>query len=267
MAYLGPMLTQMLRRYGLTDLTSWVSDMIAKGASEEEVQVSIYDQPKFRDRFWMIFQRSKQNHPAISVDEVLEFERTASAAAKSFGIQLSMKEIGNFIVNNVSVAEAQDRIGLASQVVHMSSRDLRAQLERLYGITGPDLTRYWLNPKEQAPVLQRRFVAAQVAEQAQRSGWGQLTSRQAEDLVQKGADAEAAAKGFGTLVDMSELFEAVDTTEQDVSVEKQLSLITGNREAQKEIETRGEKRAAKFKEAGGFAAGETGFGGLGSAAT
>jgi hypothetical protein len=185
--------------------------------------------------------------------------------AKAFGIFLSKEEVNAMIVNNVSLAEAQDRIGLASQAVHMSSPELRSELQRLYGITDADLTRYWLDPKKEAPVLQRRFAAAQISEQAIRTGFGQISATQAEGLTRAGLDQAGAQSGFGTLVEMDELFEGVDETEEDIDIESQLSLLTGNAELAQNVERRGQKRAARFQEGGGFATGQEGIAGVGSA--
>ena len=264
---LGPTLTRLLKDAGLEGLTKWASDMIIEGASEDEVMVEIYDQPTFKQRFWMLEARSKAGFGAMSVGEILEYETTAQQMARAFGISLTRQEIDENIANDRSVAELQDVIGLASQAVHMSTPGLRNELNRLYGITTADLTRYWLDPKKQAPVLQRRFAAAQISEQATRSGWGQLSATQAEDLAGRGLDQGSAAEGFGGLVETRELFEGVDQTEEDISAENQLRLLTGDATLTEQVQKRGEKRAARFQEGGGFSTGQQGISGLGSAAT
>jgi len=267
MATAGPMLQDYLTRSGLAGLIPWASGMLTSGASEDEILLDMENQPAFRTRFWMIFTRSNNGWSPISVQEVLEYESTMEAAASALGLQVTRQEMGQWIADDKSVSEMQDRMGIAATVVHMSSPELRAQLDRLYGVTTGDLTRYWLNPKEQAPILQRRFVAAQVAEMASRTGWGQLSASQAEDLVTRGTDPNAALEGFGTLVHTKELFSGIEPTEEDIDVEDQLELISGNEALSEQVKTRGEKRAAKFQEGGGFASGEEGLGGLGSSST
>jgi hypothetical protein len=166
----------------------------------------------------------------------------------------------------VSINElVEDRLGLAAQAVHMSSPELRSELQRLYGITAGDLTRYWLDPTKEAPVLQRRFAAASISEQAQRTGFEQLTAEQSEGLVQRGLSPDRAVEAFDTLVRSRELFEAVDVSERDIGIADQLELLTGDTELTEEVEKRAEKRVAKFQEGGEFATGRTGVAGLGRA--
>ena len=262
---LGPVLTNLLKRAGLAGLTQWASDMVINGASEAEIEISLYDQPEFRHRFPMIFKRANAGYGAISVQEVLEYENRAKEVAKSFGATITDEEISDLISNDVSMNETQDRLALAGQAVHMVSTDMKAQLQRLYNIGPGDLVRYWLDPKKEAPVLQRRFAAASIAEQAQRTGWGELTAGQSEGLAKLGVDAPAATKGFSALVDSAELFEAVDNAGEDISREDQLKLITGDQSLIKKVETEGEKRAARFGEGGEFSTGKGGVAGLGSA--
>jgi hypothetical protein len=262
---IGPALKNLLKRSGLEGLEKWASDMVINGASDAEIEISLYDQPVFRQRFPMIFERSNKGFGAISVQEVLEYENRAKELAKSFGTTITNEDISHLIANDVSLTETQDRLGLAGQAVHMASTDLKAELNRLYGITSGDLVKYWLDPKKEAPVLQRRFAAASIAEQAARSGWGELTAGQGEGLAKLGMDAGAASKGFSALVESEELFESVDETEEDIDVEDQLRVITGDQDMIGKVQKRGEKRAARFSEGGSLATGKSGVSGLGSA--
>ena len=263
---IGPILKNLLSRSGLESLTSWATEMIIDGASEAEIEISLYDQPAFRQRFPMIFARANAGYGAISVQEVLEYENRAKEMAKSFGVSLSNTEISDLIANDVSFQEAQDRLSMAGQAVHMASTGLKSELQRMYGISQGDLIKYWLDPKKEAPVLQRRFAAASISEQATRSGWDhQLSTAQAEGLAKLGMEPDQAAKGFGALTQAEELFEAVDDTEEDIGVEDQLRVITGDQDMNALIEKRGEKRVAKFQEGGSFATGQTGVAGLGKA--
>jgi hypothetical protein len=155
---------------------------------------------------------------------------------------------------------------MAAMAVYQSRPETREQLQRLFGVTSGDLISYWLDPKTTVQNLQRRLAVSQIAAEAQAAGYrSDLTISQGLQLFEAGLTAEQARTGFGELVEAEELFEAVDETEQDVDVESQLSLLTGGAELAQEIERRGEKRAAKFQEGGGFSTGESGVRGLGSA--
>jgi hypothetical protein len=266
---LGPILTSVLQRYDLMALAPWASQKITDNASPEEIELAIYDHPVFRERFWMIFERQAKNKPPMSPDEVLAYEERAVQMYNAYGIpNVTRRELGELMVADVSIDELDTRLGMASTAVYQSDRVMREELNRLYGITTGDLTRYWLDPKQELPALQRRFVTGQISGEAKRAGFGtDLNVSQLEYLYGRGMTGEAATAAFGTLVESEELFEAVDETEQDIDVNEQLQLITGDVDVAQKVERRAQRRLAPFQGGGGFATGETGVAGLGTAST
>lgn len=266
---LGPIMSKMLARYGLTQLGVWLSKRITAGASPEEIELELYDRPEFIRRFPAIRERERAGLPPLSVDEYLSYEASASAAAKSLGVRISQDEINRLLTANVSINElVEDRLSLAARAVHMVPQEFRSELNRLYGIQDGDLIRYWLDPKKEAPELQRRFAAASISEQAQRTGFSdELSAQQAEGLVDRGMSADRAAEAFDMLVRAEELFSATDATEDDITIDDQLALLTGDTKLAEDVERRGERRAARFGEGGDFATGRTGVAGLGKATT
>lgn len=265
---LGPIMAQMLARYGLAELGDWLSQRITAGASPEQIELELYDRPEFIRRFPAIRERGRLGMSPLSVEEYLSYEANATAAAKGFGVTISQDEINDLLTANVSINElVEDRLSLAAQAVHMESPELRTKLQQFYGIEQGDLIRYWLDPKKEAPVLQRRFAAASIAEQADRTGFQAITAEQAEGLVQRGMSVDQATEAFDTLVRSRELFEATDASEEDINVVDQLSILTGDTKLTEEVERRAEKRRARFEEGGEFATGRTGIAGLGTATT
>ena len=267
-APVGPLMEKMLERYGLAGLAPWLSNHIVSGTPIEEIELELYDRPEFINRFPAIRQRGREGKPPLSVDEYLEYERTTRAMANTFGVTLSQSEINASLIHEVSPQEMQERLTLASRAVYQIDATTRQQFQERYGIGTGDLTRYWLDPKKELPALQRRFVQGDIAGSAVRTGFNrELSEENLGMLYDRGVTGENAAEGFGALVESQELFEAVDGTENDIEVEDQLGLLTGDAELMGEVQKRGEKRAAKFKEGGGFSTGNKGVSGLGSANT
>lgn len=266
MANVGPMLRATLARYGLESLADWVSQRIIDGATPDEIELELYDRPEFKARFPAIFERERNNLPPVSVDEYLAYEQYVSTVSRALGVQVTPDEVHRLLALNISTAEVQERIGMASAAVYFEPQEIRDQLFRLYGVTQGDLARYFMDPKTELPKLQRRFAAAQVAGAAANVGFArQLTQAQAEMLVDHGMDAQSARQGFALLTQSRELFQQADRTEQDIGVDRQLRLLTGDVQAAEEAERRAERRRAVFEAGGGFASGRTGVGGLGSA--
>jgi hypothetical protein len=267
-ATVGPVLKKMLTQYGLADLIPWASLQLIAGASEDEIALSLYDQPSFKARFPAIHARQKGGYPPLSVDEYLSYENTLNQVAKSYGVTLSKERVDALLARNVSVNEADERLGMVAQVVYRSDSTTRDRLSALYGIGVGDQISYFLNPREELPKLQRRFVSADIAASATRAGYNQaLTSGQAEFLYERGMTGEAATEAFGVLVKNEELFEAVDDTESDIGVDDQLRAISGDTDLTQEVERRAAKRRSPFEAGGGFATGDRGIAGLGSAST
>lgn len=266
MANLGPILSTLLDRYDLSSLKNWASDALIRGLSEDEIVLEMYERPEFKTRFPAIEARNKAGLAPVSVEEYLGYEAQTRAWAKQAGFTLTQDEINKMIAGDVSAQEAADRIDVASRAAFMTDDQTRNELQRLYGISGGDLVRYWLNPKEEMPKLQRRFVTAQISGESIRSGYDhQLDENQLGYLYGRGMTGEQASKSFGDLVERAELFEATDVTEEDIGVDDQLKLITGDIDQAGVVAKRGERRAAAFQGGGGFSTGKTGVSGLGSA--
>jgi hypothetical protein len=131
-----------------------------------------------------------------------------------------------------------------------------------------DLTEYWMDPNKKLPDLQRRFATSEIDVSAQRSGFDtRLQTEQLEYLYGRGLTGETAPDAFGALVENEELFEAVDETEEDIDIDSQLALITGDADLRQQVERRGERRFALGSGGGSFATGREGVAGLGTAET
>lgn len=264
----GPMLKQMLERYGLGSLAPWLSNKVMQGASLEEIELELYDRPEFRLRFPAIRTRGQNGLPPLSVDEYLAYEQQATQVARAYGVEISQKQMNDLLAGNVSIAETQERLDLASRAALQSDSKTRQELNRIYGVTTADLVSFWLDPKETLVGLQRKYATSAISGEAKRAGFEtDLTRQQLGYLVNRGMQPEQASQAFGALVQSEELFASTDMTEEEIGVEDQLALITGDERVAGEVEKRAERRGARFQEGGGFATGRTGVAGLGSAET
>lgn len=262
----GPLLSQLLARYGLESLAPWLAERITQDTSEEQIQLELYDRPEFKARFPAVAAREKAGLPPVSIEEYLTYENQMSQVSRAYGITLDKSKVDALISNNVSAAEAEDRVGIAARAVYQTDQTTRAELSRLYGIETGDLINYWLDPRDQMPVLQRKFVTGQIAGEAKRAGFReQLTAGQAGYLYEAGVTGENAGEAFGKLIEAETLFQATDRTETDIGVDDQLALVAGDVRVGQEVVRRAGRRVAAFEGGGSFAAGKTGIAGLGSA--
>jgi hypothetical protein len=263
---IGPLLSSLLDRYNLSSLKDWAAQMAVTGASEDEIILSLYEQPALHAEYPWIKQREAAGYVPQSIEEFLTYRNFAQQTAKAYGMTLTKEEIDALFAGDVSVQELErDRLVPASAYLYSFTPTARAQVNVLYGITDEDVMRGFLDPKQQAPILRKRLASAQIAAQAMTTGFGQLTAAQAEGLYESGLDETSAREGFGRLTQMGELFQATDLTEEDISTDEQLGVLTGNQNTLTQLERRRQRRTGQFEQGGGFATSGKGVSGLGSA--
>ncbi len=268
-------LEELLRGYGLEDLGPWAYEQVTNGNSPAMIRQLLWEQPSFKKRFKVIFDRRSRGLPAISVDEVLDYERKARQIFMSAGLPPgfydSPDDFYNFMVNDVSLNELNSRVEIARDYAFSAATEDRAAMQELYGLTDGQLTAYVLDQAKALPLIQSQFTSARTAGAAVRSGYGQLSREEAERLTRLGVDPSRAGQGFGALVQSRQLFNALpgmETAEDAITREEQLSAAFGSdAAAQARLARRGEARAAASKGGGGFVADREGFGGLGSASS
>lgn len=266
-------LTELLRGYGLEDLSDWAYQQVTDGHSPTMIRQLLWEQPAFKKRFKVIFDRRDKGLSAISVDEVLDYERKARQLFQSAGLPPgfydSPDDFYSFLVNDVSLSELNSRVELARDYIYSTDATLRAEAKRLYGLSDGQEIAYVLDSKRALPLIQSQFTAARNAAASFRSGYGELTRTEAERLAALGVDPSQAQSRFGALVQSRQLFSALpgqETAEDAITREEQLNAaFGGDANAAAQITRRGERRAAAFQGGGGFAGDKEGFGGLGKA--
>ena len=268
-------LRELLRGYGLEELADWAYQQVVDGNSPTMIRQLLWEQPAFKRRFKVIFDRRDKGLPAISVDEVLDYERKARQLFQSAGLPPgfydSPDDFYSFLVNDVSLSELNSRVELARDYIYSTDQIARSEALRLYGLSEGQEIAYVLDRNRALPLIQSQFNAARNSAAAVRAGFGQLTRTEAEQLAAEGVDPNAAVSGFGQLVQSRELFAPLpgqETAEDAITREEQLAAaFGGNAEDQARISRRAERRTAAFGQGGGFASDREGFGGLGSASS
>lgn len=255
--YVGPQMREVLRRYGLHGLESWMSMAIIKGWSEDEIMLHLYDTQAFKNRFPGIFELSRKGRNPISPEEYLQYETTARNLTQMIGLRISQSEIDALIGNSVAVPELEERVGLAAAAVYETDVETRRDMMQRWGITEGDMMRYWLNPKEELPRLQQQFRMSEIAGSARRVAYGGvLTDSQAERLASTGMTREQAVQAFTSLDLMAEVFKPLDEVEANLDQDTQISYIAGNTDVAKQVEKRVQRRLAQFMGGGEFVTGQ-----------
>jgi hypothetical protein len=271
------LITSTLDSFGLKPLGEWMWQEYMNGVPLDAIWLSMRSRDEYKARFpGMAALQGKGR--AITEAQYIDLERQYSQILHANGIPSGIfdqpDQLGRLIGGETSPAEFNDRMNLYAQeaaelAALPENRPTLNELERLYGIhpNSGSLIAYIANPNLTLPVLTQQFKAADISSYAVRSGYGGLSRSQAENLVQFDISPQQAAQGFATLSDSKELFnpligEKGDTITQD----EQFNAVFGaNNAALERIRRQAERRRAQFTGGGGFAAGQQGISGLGSA--
>lgn len=258
-----------LKRYGLETLTPWAWQQITQGTTPAQVKNDLYNTPEFKARFPVIFERQAKGLPAVSPEMVVRYEDTVRQLGSRYGIPqqfLTRDYIQSQMAADKSPAEIDERFRLNQMAVYEAAPEVRAELRRLFNVHEGDLTAFFLDEKQAAPILQQKVAAAQVGAAALRTGYGALTGQEALGLAQQGVAPAEAQRGFSQLAGSQQLFSPLNAGETPITREQQLGAeFGGNAEAQQAIKQRARQRLAEFEAGAKFAQDRSGITGMGTA--
>jgi len=260
----------LLDQYGLGSLLTWAMQTYkAAGggsAGTAAITAEMPQTPQFKARFPAYDTMAKQGR-AMTPAQMLSYEQTARQIMQANGIPTGFydqpADFAKFMLANVSTAELEQRVKDAQTVALQSPPDVRANLQRLYGVDTGHITSYFLDPKVAEPLLQQRVTSAQIAAEAQRTTAGTLTRAEAEHLAQLGITDTQAAAGFNKLGMEAGLFQAQNLGEAPISFETQMAAqFDQNAQAALAFQQRQQQRKAEFSGDTGLAVDKTGIAAL-----
>jgi len=261
MADARDLIRQYLLDLGLDSETDWAIEQVIEGRSPEAVQIDLESRPAFQARF-PGYQQMKQAGKAVSVAQWIAYENQARGLMKAAGLPAGFydqpEDFARFITNDVSVTELQQRVIQAEDAAY-KSYDVTGGA--LYGLDPGDFTAMILDPTVAAPVVERRFRAAQSAKVAAQTGFGPLSVGQAETVGGLVQSPEQAAQGFTQLATQRDLF-ATQSGETEIGTDSQFAAaFAGDANARAQIEQRQSRRKAAYDAGGGFSVGQSGMAG------
>jgi hypothetical protein len=269
-----------LTSFGLGSLGDWAWQQYLNGVPTSQIMLDLRSRPEYAARFPGMAALSNAGI-AISEQEYIGLESGYRQVMRSYGTPAtfydSPDDFGRLIAGQVSVQEFGERLDMAEQVAATDPRGqtLRAELARLYGAQGLEtpanvdamVTAWFIDPDKAQSLIEQQFRATTTAAAATRTGFGQLSLQEAEEVAGYGTTEEQAVNTFGQLATMDEFLVDLPGGADD-NVERRDLLqagFAGNADSQGRIETTRRRRKAQFQGGGGYAAGERGISGLGTA--
>lgn len=258
-----------LNDYGLASLADWAWKMIQSGESTAGIQIDLYNQPAFQQRFWVIGARQKAGLDPVSPTDILNFEQSWTELAHAAGLPPSFanKDMAQqFMANNVSFNEAQERVQRGFIEMHNAPTEVRDMFGQYFGSRGDAaLAAMFMDTQRALPDLERMVTEAKIGGRGVMQGFT-VNEGLANRLAKLGVTDPQAGQGFDQLAHERQLFtetisEHNDITEQQ-GIEGQFGLDAG---AQQQVERRAETRKAATAGTGATQEDQSGVIGLGQA--
>lgn len=187
--------------WGLGTLAPKILEFIQSGYDADTIMLMLQDTSEYKQRFAANDQRKAKGLGVLSPSEYLALERQyrqlLSTAGLPAGFYDSNSDFTSWIAGDVSPAEIQERVSLASSALY-SSDSHYLQALRSYGLGDGDLVAYMLDGKRALPLLQKQVRAAQVGAEASRNSLG-LTRDRAEYFADMGVTGDQARQAYQTI--------------------------------------------------------------------
>jgi hypothetical protein len=271
------LITSNLDSFGLAPLGEWMWQEYMNGVPLDAIWLEMRSRDEYKARFPGMAELQTKGR-AISEAQYIDLERQYTQILHANGIPSGIfdqpDQLGKLIGGETSPKEFEDRMNLYSNVAAEfaampENRPILDQLQRLYGVheNSGDFLAWVIDPNRTMPILQQELQAGRLSSFANRSGFGNLSRSEAENLYQFDITPDQAQQGFKQLYDMRELVTPIIGEQGGtLSRTEQLNSVFGaDNAALERIKRRAEQRKAAFSGGGSFAAGQQGISGLGAA--
>jgi len=194
--------------YGLGSLVEPLRGLIQSGSSPAEFTLKLRESEPYKKRFSANAQRISKGLKAIGEAEYLGLEDQYQNILRNAGLPESYWKRGdlgvqegftNFIANDVSAVELEDRVNTAQQRVLYANPEVSIALKTFYpDISNGDLLAYALDPTKGLDQIKRRITAAEIGSSAVQMGLATNVT-DAEYLARYGVNKATAQQGYGTI--------------------------------------------------------------------
>jgi hypothetical protein len=202
------LLYSQFKLYGLESLVEPLKGLIITGASPAEFTIKLRESEPYKRRFSANAQRISKGLKAISEAEYLGLEDQYQSILRNAGLpesywkrgDLGMQEgFTNFIANDVSAVELEDRVSTAQKRLLYANPEVSIALKTFYpDITNGDILAYALDPTKGLEQIKRRITAAEVGSTAVQMGLATNVT-DAEYLARYGVTKQTAQQGYSTI--------------------------------------------------------------------
>jgi hypothetical protein len=192
----------LLNQYDLSALADTLKSLIVSGVTDSnELTLALQGTDAWKTRFAGNEMLKKAGVPVLSVAQYLSTEQSYAQVMKNYGLPKGFyddhADFANFIGNNVSANELQQRVSMYADVAKREDPSVTAQLASM-GMSQGDLLAYVMDPTRAEPIIQQKYSTALLGGAARRNG---LVADNADlaHLSDLGISEQQANQGFGQI--------------------------------------------------------------------
>lgn len=256
------MLKDLFMQYNLEELLPAINELMISGVGPAAATLALKTDPKYNKdaagnaigyarRFAGNELRRKQGLNVLSEAEYLALEDSYSETLTSYGLmdyfgpkgKERTQKMAEVIGANISAVEFNDRVNTSYTRVINTDKATRDTFKLLYGITDSDLTRYFLDPKNNVNVLKEKVAVAEIYGSAVAQGLAGSVEVSTE-LAKLGVDKQLARQGYSVIAEvlpeatkLSQIYEELPAyTQQTAEAEVFQGLASAQRTRQRLVQ-------------------------------
>jgi hypothetical protein len=195
-------LLDQLHEWGLDTLAPAVDELIKQGLDAPAVTLQLQETPQYKERFKANEIRRQKGLPVLSPADYVSTEAAYRSVLRTYGLPSgfydSHDDFNQFLGNDVSPDELNQRARVAQQVWLSNDAETRAGWTQFYGLSGGAAIASILDPEKALPIIQRQAEAAQFGASAERQGL-QADRARLERYADLGISQETIDTGFSRI--------------------------------------------------------------------
>jgi LysM repeat protein len=191
-------LTTLFTSYGLSSLAPKILDFLQQGFGADTITTLLQQTPEYQARFSGNAERIKQGLQVLTPAEYLSTEASYKQLLRVGGLDPSLqsqKQFADWIANDVSPTELQNRVNLAVQATTQAPPELISAFSQM-GIHHGDLASYFLNKNTPMPQLQQKMNQAQIIQAGHQAGLKSVDTNAAGLYAQEGVTYNQAQSAY-----------------------------------------------------------------------
>jgi hypothetical protein len=158
-----------LKLAGLDTLADTIDSYIKDDMTASQIKINLVGTQAYKDRFPGMADLAKAGR-AVNEATYISMERGMTSILKAYGLDDKIfgttAKLGTVIANQVSVAEYEQRVAMASDKVKKNT-DVLAALNEYYGVTTEGAISYLLDPKLGMDIVKKQIRASEIGAAAE----------------------------------------------------------------------------------------------------